>query len=41
MRYQQAIGKWTQILDSNQKGIDRVSIIHSINYSQTDDPLSS
>lgn len=34
MRYQQAIDAWTQILDSNQKGIDRVSIIHSINQAK-------
>lgn len=34
MRYQQAIDAWTQILDSNQKGIDRVSIVHSINQAK-------
>ncbi|NVN82930.1 MULTISPECIES: tetratricopeptide repeat protein [unclassified Vibrio] len=34
MRYQHAIDAWTQILDSNQKGIDRVSIIHSINQAK-------
>lgn len=34
MRYQQAIDAWTQILDSNQRGIDRVSIIHSINQAK-------
>ncbi|MEZ9780630.1 tetratricopeptide repeat protein [Vibrio cyclitrophicus] len=34
MRYRQAIDAWTQILDSNQKGIDRVSIIHSINQAK-------
>jgi formate-dependent nitrite reductase complex subunit NrfG len=34
MRYQQAINAWTQILDSNQKGINRVSIIHSINQAK-------
>lgn len=34
MRYPQAIDAWTQILDSNQKGIDRVSIIHSINQAK-------
>lgn len=34
MRYQQAIDAWTQILDSDQQGIDRVSIIHSINQAK-------
>ncbi len=34
MRYQQAIDAWTSNLDSNQKGIDRVSIIHSINQAK-------
>ncbi|MBW3694794.1 tetratricopeptide repeat protein [Vibrio sp. T187] len=30
-RYQLAIDAWTKILDSNRQGIDRVSVIHSIN----------
>ena len=34
MRYEQAIEVWTQLLDSNQQGIDRVSIIHSINQAK-------
>lgn len=34
MRYQQAIDVWTQLLDSNQQGLDRVSIIHSINQAK-------
>lgn len=34
MRYQEAIDVWTQLLDSNQQGLDRVSIIHSINQAK-------
>ncbi|MEZ9058016.1 tetratricopeptide repeat protein [Vibrio pelagius] len=34
MRYEQAIEVWTQLLDSNQQGLDRVSIIHSINQAK-------
>ncbi|MFM2598599.1 tetratricopeptide repeat protein [Vibrio fortis] len=34
MRYEQAIEVWTQLLDSNQLGLDRVSIIHSINQAK-------
>ena len=34
MRYEQAIKVWTQLLDSNQQGLDRVSIIHSINQAK-------
>ncbi len=34
MRYEQAIEVWTQLLDSNQQGLDRVSIIHSIDQAK-------
>lgn len=34
VRYQQAIDLWLQLLDSNQQGLDRVSIINSINQAK-------
>lgn len=33
-RYQQAIDVWTQMLDSQHRGLDRVSIIHSLNQAK-------
>ena len=33
-RYKEAIVVWTQLLDSNQQGLDRVSLIHSINQAK-------
>ncbi len=33
-RYEEAIVVWTRLLDSNQQGIDRVSLIHSINQAK-------
>ncbi|WP_017221429.1 TPR domain-containing protein [Moritella dasanensis] len=34
VRYQQAIDLWVQLLDSGQEGLDRVSIINSINQAK-------
>ena len=34
VRYQQAIDLWVQLLDSDQQGLDRVSIINSINQAK-------
>jgi len=34
VRYQQAIDLWVQLLDSQQEGLDRVSIINSINQAK-------
>jgi len=34
VRYQQAIDLWVQLLDSEQEGLDRVSIINSINQAK-------
>lgn len=33
-RYQQAIDVWTQMLDSQHRDLDRVSIIHSLNQAK-------
>lgn len=34
-RYQEAIAAWTQILDSNRQGIDRIKLISSINQAKS------
>lgn len=33
-RYEESIVVWNQLLDSNQQGIDRISLIHSINQAK-------